>query len=376
VILGTSGALIVQSLANRQRVDLGFDPRGTTRAELVLTGDRYASAAGITAAVSDLFDRLDSRPEVAAAGAITFALPTPAGGQRPIRVVGSDLALDGSVRRGVEAVTPEYFAAIGLPVQSGRVFNAADRAGAAPVAIVNAELARHLSPGGSIIGESLRLGAEADAPIVTIVGVVGTVRRSAMHDVPVARVYVPFAQHPIQILSIAVRASGDAAPAVAALRASLADVDATLMLEGVRTMEDDLAQFIAPLRMMSWLLGAFAVIAVLLTALGVFGSMSYSVSQRRRELAIRSALGADRRSLVRLVVGQGATITLAGMIPGLLLSLLTGRWIGSFLFGVSPMDARTTAVVLGVLALASLVACYRPARDAAAADPMTILRAD
>jgi predicted permease len=158
VILGTSGALIVQSLANRQRVDLGFDPRGATRADLVITGDRYASPAAITAAVSDLFDRLDSRPEVAAAGAITFALPTPAGGQRPIRVVGSDLDLDASVRRGVEAVTPAYFAAIGVPIQSGRVFNAADRAGAAPVAIVNDELVRHLSPGGSIIGESLRLG--------------------------------------------------------------------------------------------------------------------------------------------------------------------------------------------------------------------------
>ena len=374
VVLGTGGALIVQSLAHRQRVDLGFDPRGALRANVMLTGSRYEPAQAIPAAVHDLFDRLSSHPAVASAGAITFALPTPAGGQRPISVVGRDLLLSPSVRRGVEAATLGYFEALGVPLVAGRAFNDADRAGTAPVALVNEELARQLWPDRRPTGESLRLGADADAAVVTVVGVVGTVRRSSMHDIPVARVYVPFAQHPNAMLSIVVRAAGDEARAAEALRAAVADVDSSLMVEGLTTVEQDLAQFVAPLRMMTWLLGAFAVTALLLTALGVFGSMSYSVTQRQRELAIRSALGADAPALVRLVLTHGITVTLAGMIPGVALSLFAARWLGSFLFGVEPIDAPTIVAVLALLAVTSLVACYRPARAAAAADPMTVLR--
>jgi predicted permease len=374
VVLGTGGALILQSLANRQRVDLGFEPRGAVRADLMLAGARYDTPAAIAAAAADLFERLAARPGVAAAGAITFALPTPAGGQRPILVAGSDAALNPSVRRGVEAITPGYVEAIGVPLREGRRFTAADRAGAAPVALVNAELVRHLWPGRSPLGASLRLGDDGSAPIVTVVGVVGTVRRSPMHDVPVARVYVPFAQHPNPSLSIVVRAAGGEAPAADALRAVVAATDPALMIERLTTVEQDLAQFIAPLRLMSWLLGAFALTALLLTALGVFGSMSYNVMQRRRELAIRTALGAGRGALVRLVVRQAALLTIAGTIPGVAISFIAARWLRSFLFGVAPIDAGTTAGVIALLAIASLAACWRPARAAASADPMTILR--
>jgi putative ABC transport system permease protein len=275
-----------------------------------------------------------------------------------------------SVRRGVEAVTPGYFEALRVPVRAGRAFTGADRAGAPAVAIVNEELARHLWPDRSPVGGSLQIGSG----VFTVVGVAGTVRRSAMHDVVVARAYVPFAQHPQPAMSIVVRAAGDDGQAAEALRAAILDADPSLMPERLTTVEQDLGQFVAPLRMMTWLLGAFGLAAAALTALGVFGSMSYSVAQRRQELAIRSALGADRRALVRLVIAQAARITMAGMIPGVAISLLTARWLGSFLFGVGPTDTRTTAAVLALLAMAALAACYRPARQAASADPMTLLR--
>jgi hypothetical protein len=277
-------------------------------------------------------------------------------------------------RAGTEAVTPAYFDAMGIGLVSGRAFTAADSASSAPVAIVNDELARRLWPAGGAIGATLRLGSDAAAPVVTVVGVVHGIRRSAMHDAVTARVYLPFEQYPNRQLSMVVRARGDEAAMGEALRAAAAGIDPALMVEGVRTTIADLAEFVAPLRLITWLLTAFAAAAALLAAVGVFGSMSCSVTERERELAMRAALGADLRSLLSLVYREGVAMAVAGVVPGALLALATSRLLTSFLFGVQPSDPTTLIGVAVALLVVALAACAPPARRAATADPMTILR--
>ena len=376
LVLATCAVLMARTVANRQRVDLGFEARGAVRAEVVLSGDRYADAAAVPAAVNGILERLSAKPDVAAAGALTWALPTAAGALRQLTLPArQDVTLPASVRRGIEAVTPGYFEAFGVALKAGRDFAGTDRQGTAPVAIVNEELARHLWPGADPVGERLRLGSPGEAaPVVTVVGVVGSVRRSRMHDFTVARAYVPFAQHPNGNVTFFVRARGDAGSGGRALEAAVREADPSLMVERLRSLEADVEQFAAPMRLTSALFGAFGITGVLLAALGVFGTMSYTVSQRQRDMAVRAALGAARGEIVRLVFGSVLRITAGGVAAGLVLAFVATRALESSLFGVSPTDPFTYAIVVAFLVLVSLAACYRPARAAATADPMSILR--
>ena len=372
LVLATSGTLMLRTLANRERVDLGFDPRGGVRASVSLSGERYRDVAAVRAAVERILAEVRVEPDVTAAGAAAWALPTAPGGQRTFTLPDGQLTAPGG---SIDAVTPSYFEALGAPLRAGRPFVEADRDGSPPVAIVNEELARRLWASRNPLGERLRLGAAGDAaPIVTVVGVVATVRRSAMHDTPVARAYVPYAQYPNGSVSIVVRGRGDAASVGRALQRAVERTDSALLVEDLRTVEADVAQFVAPVRLMTTLLTGFGVAGLLLAALGVFGTMSYAVSQREREMAVRLALGADRRDISGLIFGTALRITAAGVVAGVAAALVMTRLLRSFLFGVSPTDPLTFAGVAAFLTLVSLAACYRPARMASAADPMTILR--
>jgi putative ABC transport system permease protein len=376
VLLVTCAALLLQSAANRERVALGFDPRGAIRADLALPPDRYGDPARAALAVDAVLGAVRSRPEVAAAGARTWALPTGAGGQRTFTLPdAADAALPAAVRRGVEAVTSEYFAALGAAMKAGRPFTGADRAGSAPVAIVNEELARRLWPGTSPVGHRLRLGGAADqAPVVTIVGVVASVRRSPMHEMPIATAYLPYAQYPNGTVTIVARSRGDVAAATRALDAAIHGVDPSLLAEGVRTLEDDMRAFMAPLRLITRVLGAFAAAAVLLAALGIFGTMSYMVEQRQHEIAVRSALGAARPAIVRMVLASALRLTASGVVLGALAAAWATRGLHAFLFGVGPVDPVTYLAVAAALPAIALAACWRPARRAASVDPMALLR--
>jgi putative ABC transport system permease protein len=374
IALATGGALMLQTLSHRLQVNLGFNPSGAVRADLSLQGDRYRSPEGKLAAVDGILAKLHAQDEVQSAGMVTWALPTAAGAKRTFSAPARGTA---AVNPAVQAVTPGYFDAIQVPSRGGRRFTDADDAGSAPVAIVNEELARQLWPDGNPVGESLRLGAPGEAaPLVTVVGVVGTIRRSAMHDTPVARVYLPFAQYPNHTMQVIVRGRQGTTGLPLALGRSLSAIDTTLFADGLRTLEDDAAQFVAPTRLITLLLAVFAAMGLLLAALGVFGTMTYNVSQRARELAIRSAMGASRSDLTGMVIRRGLIVTLAGVIPGIVIALLTSRALGSFLYGVSPADPWTLAGVVALLIVVSIIASYRPAATAAAVDPMAILRRD
>ena len=376
VVLGSGAVLLVQSLVNRAHVDLGFNPAGAIRADLAWSGARYATADDWRTASDGLFDRLHHDPAVAAAGATAWTLSRGTGAELHLTLPARGDAL---VARGgpsaIEAVTPGYFDAMAVPVRQGRVFGGADRPGAPFVAIVNDEFARQTWPDRSPIGEVVRLGTPDErAPEVTIVGVVGSIRRSAMHGFVVARIYVPYAQFPAAHLSVVVRARGEAAPMVTSLQAAVRGLDPSLVLDQVRTVEADVAQFVEPVRFITVLFSVFGVVGLLLAALGVFGTMSYAVSQRRREMAVRAALGADRRDITRLVLASGLRMTSSGIVAGVVAAAFATRALESFLFGVAPADPAILGLVAGALGAVSLAACYRPAQVAASADPMTVLR--
>ncbi len=237
VVLSTSAGLMVQTLVNRYRVDLGFNPRGAARADVAFTGSRYAAHGVLRSSVDATIERITSRPGIVAAGASAFAMSQGVGAQQELTLANDGSALHGSVRRSVEAVTPGYFDAMGIPLRSGRPFVAADRPGSAAVAIVNEELAGHLWPNRSPIGQVLRLGpASGPAPLVTVVGVAGTVRRSAMHGFGVARVYVPYAQDPRVNVTLVARAQGDVRLALAEMQTAVRQTDAALVLDDLRTV--------------------------------------------------------------------------------------------------------------------------------------------
>jgi len=262
-----------------------------------------------------------------------------------------------------------------LPLHAGRDFTDADDAGGAPVAIVNDELVRHLFGGENPIGQSLRLGRpDESAPIVTIVGVTATARRSPMHDAPVARVYVPYGQHPNGMPAFVVRSNDRADAAMRAFEQGVHAVDADLLVENLRTVSDDVGRFVAPIRLVTSLLTAFAILGLLLAALGVFGSMSYAVAERRREMAVRNALGASRLEIVRLVVGGAITTTIAGVAIGGLAAVFASRAIAGLVFGISAADPVTFVAAAVLLAGVALAACYPSARAAASVDPMVVLR--
>ena len=373
VALATGGALMLQTLTHRLSVNLGFKTEGAIRADVSLPFERYDPAERRIAGADAILTNLKQQPDVSAAGFVTWALPTRAGAQRTF----SAPANGNTASPGVEAVTPEYFDAMQIPMRHGRIFSAADRTGTAPVAVINDELARQLWPDRDPVGESLKLGSPTEAAAsVTVVGVVGTIRRSAMHDRPAPRAYLPFAQYPNMSFQVIVRGRGDEGVLPAALNRSLVAADSSLFAENVRTLTADVAQYVAPIRLITFLLSIFAALGLLLAALGVFGSMTYNVSQRAKELAIRAALGASRGELTRMVIRNGLMVTMAGVVPGVIIALFATRALRSFLFGVSPTDPWTIAGVVAVLFAVSLLASYRPAASAGSVDPMKVLRRD
>ena len=376
LILATSAALLVRSFTNRERVGLGFEPGGAFRADLSLPPDRYADPAQIEPTLARIVAATSAQPDVVAAGARTWALPTGAGAARRFTLPeNQDAPAPAGVRLGVEAVTPGYFTALGAAMKAGRGFTDADRTGTAPVTVVNEELARRLWPDGHAIGRLLRLGTpDQRAPIVTVVGIVASVRRSPMHDVPVATAYLPYAQYPNGTVTIVTRTRGDMAAGVRALNAAVHDADAALLAEGVKTLDADMAAFMAPLRFITSVLGVFAVIAVLLAALGIFGTMSYTVVQREHEIAVRSALGAGHAAILRLIFASALRLTLAGVAIGAVASTWVARALRGFLFGVTATDPMTYLTVAVALPLVAVAACWRPARRAASVDPMSLLR--
>jgi putative ABC transport system permease protein len=370
VTLSLGAGLLVKSFVRLTATEPGFDPahvvaariapRGATRFELM----------------ERVLDQTAATPGVETA-ALAYDLPFGEHG------FSSGAVPEGRTEGEAEApaiagnvVAGAYFEVLRIPLLRGRGFEAGDAVGSPPVAVVNETLARAFWPGADPVGRRMRMGG-SDEPWTTVVGVVGDVRQRSLAEAPASTYYVPLAQSQwVDGMFVIVRSETPAAGVVGALRRVVGELEPSLPVTDVAVSTELVSRSVRAPRFRALVLAVFGVAAVLVAVAGVYGVIAYSVSARRRELGIRVALGAAPRGLVGQVVRDGMWLAAGGVALGIGGALGLSRFLRGFLFGVGPLDPATFATVAAALAAVATVACYVPARRAAAADPLETMRAE
>ncbi|MET0396784.1 MAG: ABC transporter permease [Longimicrobiaceae bacterium] len=378
VVLVVGAGLLVHSLWRLQRVDPGFRTENVLRASFVLPASRYPQSydvyprwSEVTAFQRELLERARALPGVRSA-ALASHHPLAPGFTNSFVIEGREDEAADQAEIPLRAVSPEYFATVGVPLLRGRLLSPRDDADAPAVLLVNEAAARRFFPGADPVGKRIAFWGTSRE----IVGVVGNERfHGVAADAPPAA-YPPLAQTPMGTATLLLRAAGDPAALVPALRAAVRGLDPEVALYEMETLDRTLSRSISQPRFTTALLGTFAALALLLAVIGVYGVLSYAVAQRTREIGIRVALGARRGEIVRLVVGQGMAPVLAGLALGLAAAFAGARVLSGILFEVAPTDPLAFTAVVPVLGAASLLAAWLPARRAASVDPMTALRTD
>lgn len=366
VLLMIGAGLVTRTMMNLLERDPGFDPEGVLTMSVGLPSTPgYQSVEAREAFYASLWPALRAVPGVIEAGS---AAVTPLTGNNwtiPLRRIDRpDVAGQKPPDVGWQVASEGYFKALGIPLIDGRLFDSRDRPGSAPVVIVSSALAREYFPEGPAVGRRVRVGDnEAE-----IVGVVGDIRRASLTDEPRADMYLSAEQAPSMGTGLFIKVAGDPSAATAAVRDAVRQLEPRVAFANVSTLEATLQQSIASTRLAVWLLGLFAGVALLLSAVGVYGVMAYGVRQRTRELGTRVALGASRQDLVWMVLRQGIQTAAVGVALGLGAAWLAGRWLESLLFGVQPFDPATVGVSVVVIGVAALLACYVPAWRASRVD--------
>jgi putative ABC transport system permease protein len=272
-------------------------------------------------------------------------------------------------------ITPGYFTTMGIPLLAGRPFTARDDDNAPLVVIVSQNLARRVWPNESPLGRKLLVGRFPG--FAEVVGVAGDVKNNGLANEPLLAMYTPYAQRPWPVMQFAIRVDGGDPLALAnAVRGAVLEIDGDLPITRVETMDAALSNSVATARLMTALLIAFAIVALLMAAAGLYGVISYTVAQRTQEIGVRVALGAEPTSVMRLIAIDGLKLTAIGMAIGTGAALAAGRALSSVLFAVSPADPATYAAVLAIFAATACVALIVPVRRALAVDPLTALRAE
>jgi putative ABC transport system permease protein len=268
------------------------------------------------------------------------------------------------------------FTVIGAPLLRGRLFSDQDGQGGAPVTIVNEAMARRLWPDADPVGRRFKFGrAASQAPWLTVVGVVGDMRREGLEREPIPQIFEPLAQNPSRLATLLVRTSGDDPLQVAAaVRAAVHRVDPRVPVYDVTTLDRRIGGFLTARRFQTSLVVGFAVVALLLAAIGIYGLIRYSVVARTHEIAIRMAIGAQAGDIFRMIVREGLTLTAVGLAIGLVGAVIVGRAGSSLLFSVTATDPVTLLAVSVVLAVVAAAACYVPARRAMKVEPVAALR--
>ena len=375
-------ALLLQSFARLEQVRLGFEPDGVITARIGLPRTSYPDAARTLGFWQRLLESLDGRAGVESAAIGTSAPFTPgvrAGGRVRDRTVST--SPDGSVGAIEHVVSAHYFRALGIPVLAGRSFTAEDSPASPPVTIVSEGLARALWPDVNPIGQTIEWNGTRPA---TVIGVVGDVRGAAGQGPrgggldldPGSAAYFAVTQQPLSAMTLVVRTSGESAVTSSLLRQAVQAVDPAQPVTQVRRLRDWLDETVAEPRFTTFLSAAFAGIALILTAVGIYSVLAGAVAHRTKEIGVRMAVGGTRAQIVRMILRWGFTVAASGIAIGLAAAVAFGPVLDALLFGVTSRDPVTYVAVAVTLGTVALLACYVPAARATKIDPLIALRGD
>jgi len=372
VVLLIGAGLMIKSVGRLLGVQPGFDPDRVLTMQISMVGNAYAKDEAVLAKTDEMVARLRALPGVEAAAA---AGQIPLGGNGDtwgFHVEGRPPGpQDPSVER--YSVTPEYFSVMRIPLLRGRLFTDADRAGVEHVIILGEQTARGVFPNGDPLGQHVKIGG-TEGPWRTIVGIVGDVRHRALSAPPTMQMYLPQGQVTDSYLTMVMRANGDLATLAGEARRAIWSVAKDVPVYEVAPLADLVSRSVGPRRFVMVLLELFGAVALLMTAIGVYGVIAYSVTERTREIGIRAALGAAPRDIVRLIVGGGLMVVGTGLAIGVLAALAATRFLEGSLYNVSATDPMTFVAVAGVLLLVALAAQGVPIARAMRVDPTVALR--
>jgi len=378
-VLLFGAGLMFRTLNRLNAVDVGFHADGVLKATLMLPLERYPDSASKRLMMGRLIEGMSRTPGVRGVASVA---PSPFGTNWtfPVLVDGSAVGEDVAPRAAQFTVTPEYFATMELRTVAGRLLQATDDQSAPLVVVISERLASRIAPNGSAIGRRIRVRVPYlanfndvdERPWRTVVGVVNDTRKDFENTVP--DIYVPYAQNPRSFQSIVVRAQGDVSGVIEPVRRAITRIDPALALSDVLPLADIIASYGAQRRGLSVLLGAFATFALCLSALALYASLTYTVVQRRSELAVRMAVGANARSILGLVVTEGLVTAVLGVVVGVIASLALGRVLTSQLYGIGPTDPGTLVTISLLLIAAAIGACLVPGIRAVRTDPALALR--
>jgi predicted permease len=386
LVLLVAAGLLLKTFWNLLEVDPGFNSRHLLAGSFRLPvpndpkADEYANLDQRTQLVREAIRRLHGLSGVenaAMSSVVPLKGPVVPGGFRAEGVTDK-----GDAPTAVEVfVTPEFFSTMGTPLLRGRMFEPSDDSTSQPAALVDEAAVRLIWGGGDPVGRRVRSSRDivvnrkpAPAPWMTVVGIVGNAKLSSLDEREVPHIYESMYQHSRRDFAVLVRATGDKAALTRDVRREIQAVDPNLPVYDLTSMSDLISNGVGDRRFAAWLLGTFALVALLLTCVGVYGIASYSVVRREKEIGIRSALGASREQLVTMILCDGMVPVLVGMACGSIAAVLSGRMLGALLFGVNSRDGLVLTCAGSTLIVIGMLANYIPARGAGRIHPITALR--
>lgn len=374
LVLLIGAGLMVRSFVEILRADLGITSENVLAVQISLPVESYADNSKKLALYQQLLARVSALPGVAKAGAVTIVPFSSNDTSSNFQIVGRTPFTQGQEPDAQMRVsTPEYFEAIGTALRRGRLYNGHDDANATRVIVVSEAFARKFFPGEEPIGQRINFGGdEKQAP--EIIGVVADVTNNDVDEAPDPTVYQPYKQNARLTMNLVIRGAQDPTRIASAVRNEVQSLDPSLPVSNIKTVSEMFDERISPKRLMTYILAVFGLVALLLASVGIYGVMSYAVTQRTREIGVRMALGAQAGDVLKLVIKNGMTMALIGVAIGLAGAYGLTRLLANLLFKVAPTDLVTFAFVSGALIAVALFACFVPARRATKVDPLVALR--